>query len=413
MSEKTEGKMKRERKIILFFLFFAFLIRIISANLLFDIEKIPPNDGYDQIAINLIQGKGFIENDFYRSQRPPLYPYFLSLVYRCFGHGFLPVIIVQSIVGALVCLFIYLLATCVFDKTTGILAAAISAIYPPLIFHSIQLATEPFYIFFLLLFAFFFIKALRTSETKYMVFSGIFLGFSSLTRAQGLSFFLYVIITFLIVFKFNIRRSIKPACIILFGAFLIILPWSIRNFIIHRHIVPIVIQSGKIFYESNNPLIVDDPVNWGRNLAVEDLPGYEKSAGLTEYQRDKLFLKLGFDFIRKNPNKVPKLLFNKFIRFWNIFPNISLPWRIIYFLTFGLLLPFMMAGAIKSMWSKNYCALALIFIIVWVNISALIFWAGARMRIPASPYILILGVYGVIQMCRRLNLPILSVIKDS
>jgi len=404
--------MKKKGLVILFILIFALLVRISSAILLFGTERIPPNDSYDEIAVNLNQGKGFIESNFYRSSRSPLYPFVLSIIYRCFNHWYLPVAIIQSFIGTLVCLFVYFLATSIFDRKTAIFTVAVAAIYPPLIFYSITFATEPLYIFFLLLFTFFFIKALKTPKIGFMFLSGIFLGGASLTRAQGLFFFVYVIVFLLLFFNFNIKNIVKHAFIILLSAFLVILPWSVRNFFIHKHIVPITIQGGKIFYESNNPLIIDDPVNWGRNIAAEDLPGYEKSKGLTEYQRDKLFLKLGLDFIKENPNKVPKLLFNKFIRFWNIFPNIGLPWRIIYLLTFGLLLPFMIIGVIKSIWSKNYYAIALIFIIVWVNISALIFWGGARMRVPASPYILILGVCGVIQTCKRLNLPILSIIKN-
>ena len=63
---------------------------------------------YDQIALNILSGKGFSGASFYyppgsdvpTSFWDPLYPYFLAAVYAVFGHSIPAVRVVQALIGA-------------------------------------------------------------------------------------------------------------------------------------------------------------------------------------------------------------------------------------------------------------------------------------------------------------------------
>jgi len=130
---------KRITRPIFLILITAFLLRIITGIILFS-GHMPFLGGcyqkgfwecgyveFVEIATNLAEGKGFyrvdeIEGEL-RSVRPPLYPLILAGLYISFGKRSIPPVILQSIIGVLTVLFVYLIARQIFSKEVGILAS--------------------------------------------------------------------------------------------------------------------------------------------------------------------------------------------------------------------------------------------------------------------------------------------------
>lgn len=60
----------------------------------------------------------------------PLYPYFLALIYKLFGHDLMAVRGVQVVLGSLSCVFTAAAAGSFFDRRAGLLAGLLLAVYP-------------------------------------------------------------------------------------------------------------------------------------------------------------------------------------------------------------------------------------------------------------------------------------------
>ena len=135
----------------------AVLVRIVLFLALGDLPLRGDEVEYHQIAVNLVEGRGFALNDRLTSWRPPLYPFVLAAVYTATGstdpramHLF------QIALSAVTVLVVYLLGRRLFGESTGLLAAAMLAFYPSLIFYNVHLLTEVVFTFWvtLTLFAF-------------------------------------------------------------------------------------------------------------------------------------------------------------------------------------------------------------------------------------------------------------------
>ena len=72
---------------------------------------------YDEIARNLLEGKGFSSDGRITAYRPPGYPFFVASVYSIFGSSPVAVRVVQAILGAFTCCLAYFLARFFFQKS--------------------------------------------------------------------------------------------------------------------------------------------------------------------------------------------------------------------------------------------------------------------------------------------------------
>ena len=61
---------------------------------------------YDHHALTFLSGHGLTNGSAWAS-RPPLYPLFLALVYRLFGHSYLMVRLIQSFLDAFAVFLVY------------------------------------------------------------------------------------------------------------------------------------------------------------------------------------------------------------------------------------------------------------------------------------------------------------------
>jgi 4-amino-4-deoxy-L-arabinose transferase-like glycosyltransferase len=233
----------------------------------------PDAIGYENTAINVIRGQGFLAPEG-RSYNPPLYPLFLAGVYSVFGlRNYLALKMIESLIGALTCGWVYLLGLTLFGRNAGRLAGFIAIFYPFLVYYTGVVLSENLFTFFLMAGSVCLaVLAQQGFRWRYALGGGILLGLATLTRPMTLALPAILVVWAMLTFPARQQRTWFTAVVVSLALILTVLPWSIRNYIIHHQVVPVSTRDGIAFWGSNNPVVADDPAKIGRWIMYTDLP---------------------------------------------------------------------------------------------------------------------------------------------
>lgn len=203
---------------------------------------------YDTIAVNLATGHGFSLNpDVPTPRRAPGYPFFLAAVYYVFGHAWLPVRLLQALLGALTCLLAFRTAERLFGERAGPAAGWLLALYPPLVPYAGLLLTETLFTFLLAAAAMFWVYGAERKSPWDFALAGLCLGLATLTRPVTLFF------PALLLLAAALRPGLARLWPALLVAFLLALaPWSARNYRLWGTLKPASVGTGYGFFVTGN-----------------------------------------------------------------------------------------------------------------------------------------------------------------
>ncbi|MDO8681513.1 MAG: tetratricopeptide repeat protein [Acidobacteriota bacterium] len=154
--------------------------------------------GYDEWARRLAGGDWIGSDVFYQA---PLYPYFLGVLYKLFGHDLLIVRICQAAIGSASCALLALAGGRLFSPRVGLIAGLALALYAPAVFFDALLQKSVLDMFFVCLSIWLVSRILAGSSTRASwIALGLAMGALALTRENALSF-IAVIVVFAVVQK--------------------------------------------------------------------------------------------------------------------------------------------------------------------------------------------------------------------
>ena len=107
--------------ILALFIRLLYLNQIISTPIFYGLAA--DAEAYDNFALQIMKGNLTHKDSIYLN---PLYPFFLALIYLIFGHSNLSVVCIQGLIDSISCILIYYIASMLFNKRVGIIAALIS-----------------------------------------------------------------------------------------------------------------------------------------------------------------------------------------------------------------------------------------------------------------------------------------------
>lgn len=224
---------------------------------------------YIWLAVNIAEGKGH-EFRKKRAAWPPAHPYVLSRFVKPelltdprmrggFPTDFLrPLVGLQTALGALVVLLTALLGRELFDRRVGIVAGAIAALYPTFVaFSHYQFSENQFAV--LLTAGLLGIVHLRLRPSRSLsAATGLIFGLAALTREEALVVALAGSIWWTLANpRAERRRALARSALVLGVAVLVILPWTLRNYLQFQRIVP-VSMIGWMALREGNTLPEDD-----------------------------------------------------------------------------------------------------------------------------------------------------------
>ncbi|MFH1541431.1 MAG: glycosyltransferase family 39 protein [Elusimicrobiota bacterium] len=420
--------MKNNTKTLLLILFVSFILRI-GYIFIFPQEKILTNDqiGYDAIAYNLITGNGFsIKPHIPTPIRPPVYPFFLSLIYFIFGHSYIMVRVFQAILDALTCVILYYLAKEIFDERIANLSAWLIAFYPVLIVYTGLLLSETLFTFLFIVSIFLFIKWFQKTKIVYFIGCGIFLGFATLTRPVTILFPFVVLLSIIIIGRKNYLQRFIQWFIFLIAFILIVLPWSIRNYRLFETIEPCSIGiGGGLFIAGNMASGLTYNESFEKILKLsENYPEQEIfiSKRSPDIEREKKCKQEGIKLIRANFKNYILLLIKRLPRFWwtshssifgvdkSISEYLSEKNYFYIFIRSGLLLLhgifliLAFGGIVLS--RKNWQNSVILILILIYFTGHITFETGPRYQLPTMPYLFIFTsvcIYKIFEKLKNLK----------
>ena len=338
---------------------------------------------YDEIAMNLLSGDGFVARANWfgfemRSWRPPLYPAFLAAVYASVGYSHLAVKIVQALIGALTVVVVYALGRQL-QPRAALLAGAVAVVYMPLVGSANEVMTETLFTFLLMVSILLLATAgADTEETNSAAVrnrsltAGIALGFAALTRPTGLLLWPAA----LTVWRWGAGRAattpwLRRSSWLSLGVVAAIAPWTVRNYHVHDAFVAISTHGGFIFARSNAPLPDwKQPQGWGIDRELfERLP--------LESDRDRYWYSRGWQHIRADPAHYLRLVGERFLRFWYFLrPDFNF-W-------FAMVLPLAAAGGWRYRRHPGYEIMAAL-VAASVLVFSFVLYGSSRFRLPLEP----------------------------
>ena len=417
--------MKKNEKVILLLLLF-FLVLRIGIVIVAGQNESEFADGvsYNGYATAILRNSDWLTNpDFVGNHRPPIYPMFIAIIYAIFGiRNFLAVYIFQAFISTLTCFYIYKLSKRIFNEKVALLSLIWSGFY---IFYLqyVRMLLRETLIFFLIIVFFYYLYLYLTDEnrkTRYFWLSLIFYFSLIHTDPRYLFYLPFLIILFIIYQPF--WQGVKKYFIFLGITILLMVPWSIRNYIACGGVVIINTRGIDLrkkdersykmsSYQSNASSFGIINTTSRKNYPTEEERELIKQ-GLNPKGRTK------DELIAVKNDVYPDSTFFGRKLYWLIelwrparfspdyfpFPDArfqgrwSLKHNLSGILCYGLLLPFMILGIYFLVKQRNKVWFFLVFPILTQTLLHFLQWGRNRYRMPIDSFIIIIAFYGLQQI---------------
>ena len=390
----------------------ALIIRI--AYIIINKSYIDPEDvEYGLLARSLIGGHGYsisISGGPYvpSSNQAPIYPFFIAFFYYFSQNAisFLSIQIIQSIISAFTCLIIYYLGLKIFENETAILASLGMAVYPLFIHHSATINPAIFEVFFLSLSILFLYKIIEQPSVRNQILSGLLIGITALVTPIIILSFPLILIWIWLNANGTYRINIKRIIIISTLTLTVILPWTVRNYLVHNKFVLIRTLAGQNFWIGNNPNATGtDLLPSGKHM-FSIFPYKENPLHpFTEIERDTILSKEAFRFIKENPTTFLMLTVKKLYYFWWFPPNDLVTEKAAKFKTLmrwpqGILILLAIIGIIVSIKKWKILLLFYFFFLTYSGVYSFTHVGHYRYKGAIIPCLILIGSNGLFFMVK-------------
>ncbi len=353
--------------------------------------------------------------------RAPLFPYILGATYKLFGIGSVAIQVLHSVLGIGTAILTYLIAEVHFGRRIARIAGLCAAAYPTLYFFELSVMPTALEVFTFTSAVYCFSRFERSRSNISLAIGGLVLALAALTRPTILSFLIVLPLWLWLLDRRQSWRGIaeKLAWVALPMA-LVILPVTIRNYIIEPELVLISSQGGANFYIGNNrsadgqtvsfpfgqtPLNRYEDHIWSASKYLAESRTRRKltSAEISDYWFDQ-----GKDFVTERPGEAIGLLLKKSYLlfcgeelFNNSNPIMPRDYSQLYALSiwhkgvnfpFGVIAPLFLVGSVLLLRQHNKRTLLLLFVFSQVATISL-FFVSSRFRQPLLPVMIVVAVY--------------------
>jgi tetratricopeptide (TPR) repeat protein len=392
--------------------------------------------GYDDWARRIAGGEWIGTEVFYQA---PLYPYFLGVLFKVFGHSLLAVRIVQAMVGAGSCALIGLAGYRLFSVRVGAIAGFALAVYAPAIFFDALIQKSVLDLFFIALSLWLIGRLVDDPRNVREWFAlGLAMGGLSLTRENALVF-VVVIVGWALVNGYvrlkpdatqlalsppqlagranvgsgpsrtlSFRDRVRFAATFIGGLAIVLMPVAIRNYAVGGGFYLTTSQFGPNFFIGNNPQADGTymSLRFGRGAPeyertdATELAEHAVGRTLTPAEVSSYWTSRALGFIEQQPGAWLQLMARKIALLFNATEMLdteaqeshadwSWPLRVGgVFGHLGVLVPLAAAGLVLAWRDRSRLAVLYVMLAVYAA-SVVMFYVFARYRLPLVPMLLL------------------------
>ena len=340
--------------------------------------------------------------------RPPLFPAILAILYKIVGTGSEQVRwdagrSLEVVYGVAAVWLVYLIGRRAWSRRVGLVAAAITAVWPPLVMVGSSLLSESLFVP-LVLASIWAALVYRDDRTlRWAVAAGAFAGLSALARGNGL--LMIVPVGFLVcVERPRLSKSaLRPVAAAVAACIVVLVPWTIRNYDKFHQLVPVTTETGYVLAGTYNATSQNNsafPSLWEPPLPSLHTVflAYPHD---NEAQIDTQLEHQAFHYWRHHPVSLLTTIYWNSLRllnltgtrvervfaggegyaFWLASLSVYVFWGLLAVLVVGLLVPALRrrcGGAPWAIWSP--------LLVIYVTTAPLI--ALTRYRAPADPFLI-------------------------
>jgi 4-amino-4-deoxy-L-arabinose transferase-like glycosyltransferase len=381
---------------------------------------------YDEWGWALARGEATVGVFF----QDPLYSYFLAAVYSVVGHHYVPVVLIQLVLGALVAPILYLASRADFGRPTAVAAGAIAALYLPAIYYEGLILKTALATFLVALWLGLSAWAIRRDKFAWWVAAGLVLGLACLSRGNLLMMVPLAAAWLLFestppsaeprgpVAALSDRTRWAAVAALLIGCAVVLAPVAIRNRVVASEWVLTTANAGQNFYIGNNAL--NETGEYQRLPFVDPNPKYEQRDFANEATRragralsarevSSYWFTEARGWITDQPGSWLRLLWLKLRASWGAY---EIPDNLDYYLYrerapvlrlalpgFGLLAPLGLLGAALA-WRKRGWPRLLALLVIVYSATVILFFVFSRFRMAMMPALYVLAAHGALELWR-------------
>ena len=372
---------------------------------------------YDGMARNLLAGNGLSYTHLgivYHSFAPPLQSWVSAASYWSTG-SIVPAMLLQIVAGSAIAVVAAAIAQRVFaDRTAAVSAGILVAVHPGLVIYSATkshpLSFDALF-FTLALWTFFRLYDERTVTRA--VVAGAVVGLGTLTRSTAL-IFLPIGAVWLIAVTPRARWPSAFRTIVLAGiaCVVVMLPWSIRDSLVHHRGLFLISTTGEDFWDGNNPYATGHSYIDADLAVINALPPAERAD--LERQPDEIaqsqwFMDRATAFIAENPARAARLTLAKFYHFWWFAPQTGVlyptAWRRLYMAYYVGALALAACGIWRLTHTGTPSAIRLSLLLgafmLGLSVVQSIYYVEARHRWAIEPMLLAISGGGIAALAGR------------
>jgi len=169
-------------------------------------------------------------------------------------------------------------------------------------------------------------------------------------------------------------------------AFLImILPWTVRNYIVFHRFESLETCSGETLLGANNPYVLSDPALHGMWISPLGIPQYRSRLKSVhdDFQRSELQRSIALQFLQRNPTEIPRLVIYKLWRWLTPITGSRGAVRWLVMLSYGSLLALLAIGLPLGVFKPSIELKLALLCTLALAVSTMVYWGNlTRGRIP-------------------------------
>lgn len=362
-------------------------------------------DEYDAYAWSLLQGEGYRHGPLV-ARRPPLLPVMLAVSYAIAGRSPIVARSLQVAMGTGLCALIFLIARRLYGERTALVAAGIAALHPYLIYYSGYVMAETPAALLLAWLTLLWLGWQDSTPARSFLFGGVVAGLASLTRSVFLGL-PAVAAAWSFSTLAGVRRAVLATALFTAGLAMVVLPWTVRNYLRLGIVVPV--QAGGAWQAYEYARWYADPLfptfqpellgERARAFRAQHRDLYRRFRQMPENQKDAAALREAAAYFWSHPREYVRGAWRKLYWFWrpSDFAIVAGKRVTLYgWFAAGVYLP-LLALALPG-WTSLPPARRRLFLLMILYLTAmhsLVFHGAPRFRFPIYPHLIVLAAGGI------------------